>query len=149
MKKILVGSVIALSALSAAALDFGVQAGRDYAGSNRNFAGLTVGNTMGSLSVTAGFQRTAVTNNDQNRWSLIAGYDLAKVGPVTVTSVVGVAFLDNQSSANGMAVTGGVAASMPITKNVSGVVDYSYQAGQSRVNQFNGGRVTTGLRYKF
>ena len=45
--------------------------------------------------------------------------------------------------------TVGVEMSMPIYKKLEGVVDWSYQVGQSRVNDSNGNRVSAGLRYKF
>lgn len=149
MKKIAIASIIALAATAASALELGVTATRDYAGDGRNFGGITLGQSYGKLNATAGFERTTVGGNDQNRYSLVGGYDVATFGPVTITPKVGVAYLDNQFGENGYAMTVGVGASMPVTKQVSVGLDVARQYGQERVNQFDGNRVTVGVRYKF
>lgn len=149
MKKFAIASLIALAATAASALEVGVTATRDYAGDNRNGAGLTVGQKFGAVGVTAGFERFTKGTNDQDRYSLVAGYDVAKVGPVTVTPKVGVAFLNNQVGQDGYAATVGVGASVPVTKQVSLGVDVARQYGQKRVEAFDGNRVTVGLNYKF
>jgi opacity protein-like surface antigen len=149
MKKVLIASVIALAATAASALELGVHATRDYAGSNRNYGGITIGNTYGAMSATAGFERSSVGTNDQNRWSLVGGYDVVTLGTVTVTPKVGVAYLDNQVGSDGYAMTVGVGASMPLTQQVSLTADMARQYGQNRVNQFDGNRVSLGLKYKF
>lgn len=149
MKKIAIASLIALAATTASALEVGVTATRDYAGTDRNFGGITVGKTFGQLTATAGVERTSVGLNDQHRFSLVGGYDVAKFGPVTVTPKVGAAYIDNQFGQDGYAMTVGVGASMPVTKRVTFGVDVARQYGQDRVQQFDGNRVTAGLRYKF
>ena len=149
MKKLIAISALSLTVLSASALEVGLMAGRDFSDTNRNFGGVTVGQSFGSTTVSLGYHRTSVTANDQNRFSVVGGYDLLSVGPVTVTPTVGAAYLSNSASANGMAMTVGVEMSMPIYKKVEGVIDYSYQFGQSRVNASDGNRVSAGLRYKF
>ena len=150
MKKIAIASLIALAATAASALEVGVTATRDYSGEpNRNGAGLTVGQKFGAVGVTAGFERFTKGTNDQDRYSLVAGYDVAKVGPVTVTPKVGVAYLNNQVGENGYAMTVGVGASMPVTKQVSVGLDVARQYGQERVQAFDGNRVTVGVKYAF
>jgi outer membrane autotransporter protein len=149
MKKIAIASLLALAATVASAAEIGVTGTRDYSGTDRNFAGVTLGQSFGKVGVTAGFERSTVTNNDQDRFSLVAGYDVAKVGPVTVTPKVGAAYLNNQTGADGYAMTVGVGASVPVTKQVSIGLDVARQYGQDRVNQFDGNRVTAGVRYKF
>lgn len=149
MKKILITAVIAMAATTASAFEVGVQVGRDFGDTNRNFGGLTVGQSLGPVTLSAGYHRTSVTANDQNRWSVVGGYDLVKVGPVQFAPTVGAAYLNNKTTSNGLAMTVGVEASVPVSKSLEGVVDYTYQIGQSRVNQFDGSRVTAGLRYKF
>jgi hypothetical protein len=149
MKKTLIATTLFLAAGMASAFELGVQVGRDFGDTNRNYGGVVVGKALGPLVVSAGYHRTAVSNNDQNRWSIVGGYDLVKVGPVQVTPTVGAAYLNNQSSSNGLAATAGVEASMPLFKNLEGVIDYTYQMGQSRVSQFDGSRVSAGLRYTF
>ncbi len=150
MKKIAIASIIALAATAASALEVGVVGTRDYSGSeNRNSAGVTVGNSYGKVGVTAGFERFTRGANDQDRYSLVAGYDVARLGPVTVTPKVGAAYLDNQVGENGYAMTVGIGASVPVTKQISLTADVARQYGQERVNQFDGNQVTVGLKYKF
>ena len=151
MKKVLIGTVLSIAMMSASAFEVGVKVGRDFSDVNRNYGGITISDSVGPVSVSLGFDRSYVGENDQNRWSLVGGYDLVKIGNVKVTPTVGGAYLSNQSSDNGYAMTVGTEVSAPISfvKNLTGVVDYTYQVGQSRVNQFDGSRVSVGLRYKF
>lgn len=148
MKKIAIASLIALAATSASAVEIGVTATRDHAGTDRNFGGITIGKTYGKMNAAVGFERT-LTGNDQNRFSLVGGYDVAKFGPVTFTPKVGAAYLDNQVGQDGYAMTVGVGASVPVSKQVTFGVDFARQYGQERVQQFDGNRLTASLRYKF
>ena len=150
MKKFAIASIIALAATAASAVEVGVIGTRDYSGAeNRNSAGITLGQSFGKVGVTAGFERFTKGTNDQDRYSLVAGYDVAKLGAVTVTPKVGVAYLNNQVGENGYAMTVGVGASLPVTKQVSVTADVARQYGQDRVNQFDGNHVTVGLKYRF
>lgn len=149
MKKIAIASLMALAATTASALELGFVGTRDYSGVDRNGGGITLGQSYGKTNVTAGFERTTVGINDQNRWSLVGGYDVAKVGPLTITPKVGVAHLDNQRGADGYAMTLGVGASVPVNRKVSLTADVTRQYGQDRVQSFDGNRVTLGAKYKF
>lgn len=150
MKKFAIASIITLAATAASALELGVTATRDYSGStDRNGAGITLGNKYGAVGVTAGFERTTKGANDQDRYSLVAGYDVAKAGPLTITPKVGVAYLNNQTGSDGYAMTAGVGASFAVTKKLSIGVDYARQYGQDRVQQFDGDRVTVGAKVSF
>ena len=150
MKKIAIASILALAATAASALEVGVTATRDYSGAdNRNAGGVTIGQSYGKVGVTAGFERFTRGANDQDRYSLVAGYDVAKVGPVVVTPKVGAAYLNNQTGADGYAMTVGVGARVPVTKQVSVGLDVARQYGQDRVSAFDGNRVTAGVTYKF
>ncbi len=150
MKKIAIATVIALAAASASALELGVSATRDYSGAeNRNGGGVSLGEQYGKVSITAGFDRFTKGNNDQDRYSLVAGYDVAKLGAVTVTPKVGVAYLNNQTSADGYAMTVGVGATLPLTKQVSVGLDVARQYGQDRVQASDGNAVTVGVKYRF
>ena len=148
MKKIAIASILALSAVAASAVEVGVTNTRDDAGA-RNATGLTVSNSYGQLGVTAGFERFTKGANDQDRYSLTAGYNVATISTVTITPKIGAAYLNNQTGANGYAMTVGVGASMPITKQISVGVDYARQYGQDRVQSFDGDRVTAGVTVKF
>lgn len=150
MKKFAIASLIALAATAASAAEFGVVGTRDYSGEpNRNGAGVTLGQKYGAVGLTAGFERFTRGTNDQDRYSLVAGYDVAKVGVFTVTPKVGVAYLNNQVGADGYAMTIGAGVSAPVTKTVSVGLDVAHQNGQDRVRASNGNTVTVGLNYKF
>ncbi len=149
MKKITIAAALVLAASAASALELGVTQTRDYSGDNRNGTGLTVGTNVGAVGVTAGFERFTAGANDQDRYSVTAGYNVAKLGPVGVGVNTGVAYLNNQTSADGYALTVGAGASVPVTKSVSANLEVARQYGQDRVAQFDGNRVTVGLKYKF
>jgi predicted porin len=179
MKKIAIATIIAVAATTASALEVGVTTGKNYAKSNsadcgfiigpmtctqgtdRTEYGVTVGEKFGRLGLTAGFARSdggspitqatdgAYRDQRQDRYSLTAGYDVAKFGAVTVTPKVGVSYLNNSRDADGYAMTVGVGASVPVTKQVSVGLDVARQYGQDRVSQFDGNRVTVGVKYGF
>lgn len=149
MKKIAIATVIALAATAASALEVGVTTARDYAGTNRNATGVTLGQKLGSATVTAGFDRATLGANDQDRYSLVAGYNVAKLGPVSVAVKGGAAYLNNQTGQDGYAALVGVGASLPVAKNVALTLDATRQYGQERVKSFDGNRVTAGIRYSF
>jgi hypothetical protein len=141
---------LALAAVSASALEVGTTTTADYSGANKSTGyGITLSKPVGKFGVTAGFDRFTAGNNDQDRYSLVAGYDVAKFGPVTLTPKLGVAYLNNQASADGYAMTVGIGASMPLTKTVSLTLDAARQYGQERVQGSDGNTVTTGLTYRF
>lgn len=149
MKQVIIASMFALAATTASALEVGVTGGYDYAGDGRPTAGVTVTERWGKVGLTAGFDRSTKGDNDQNRYSLVAGYDVLTLGQATVAVKAGGAYLDNQLGSNGYAAVVGVGATYPLTKNIAATADYAYQRGQDRVSQFDGSRVTVGLRYKF
>lgn len=149
MKKIAIATMIALAATAASAVEVGVTAARDYAGTNRDAVGITVGQKVGAIGVTAGFDRATGGNNDQDRYSLVGGVDVAKLGPVAVAVKAGAAYLNNQTGQDGYAALVGVGASMPVAKNVALTLDATRQYGQDRVKSFDGNRVTAGIKYSF
>jgi opacity protein-like surface antigen len=150
MKKLAIASVLALAALSASAVEVGVNGSYDFGGSNeRPGAGVTVGQKFGKMGVTAGFDRYTKTT-DQNKWSLVGSYDVATIAGATVAAKAGAVYLDNTGSvANGYAALIGAGVSYPLTKTVALTADYRYQAGQSRVDQFDGSTISTGVKFSF
>ena len=149
MKKILFATLATL-ALSASAVEVGVTGTRDYSGTtDRTGYGVTLGQKFGAVGVVAGYDRFTQSTNDQDRYSLVASYDVTKIGPVTIAVKGGVAYLNNQTVSNGYAVTAGVGASVPVVKNLAATVDYRRQEGQNRVNAFDGNQVAVGLKYSF
>ena len=179
MKKFAIASIIALAATAVSALEVGVTTGKNLAKTNgtdcgfvvgpstctqgvdRTEYGVTVGEKFGRVGITAGFARSnggssitqptdgAYKDQVQDRYSLVAGYDVAKIATITVTPKLGVAYLNNARDTDGYAMTIGVGASIPLTKQVSLSLDAVRQYGQDRVNQFNGTRITAGASYRF
>jgi outer membrane autotransporter protein len=150
MKKIAIASLIALAATAASALEIGTTVTRDYSGStDRNGGGVTVGQTFGANTVTAGFERQTVGRNDQDRFSLTVGREVVRIKNASVAVKGGVAHLNNQTGQDGYAMTVGAGVSVPLTKQVSFGLDVARQYGQERVQAFDGTRVTAGLNYRF
>lgn len=150
MKKFAIASILAAAAFSASALEVGVTSTTDYsAPTARQGFGVAVGQSYGKVSVTGGFERFTKGANDQDRYSVTAGYDIAKLGPVTVTPKVAVAYLNNQTTSDGYALAVGVGATLPLTKQVAFTLDTARQYGQKRVQDSDGNTVTAGLKYTF
>jgi len=148
--KIAIASALALAAFSASALEVGVTGVRDHSGTTtRDNTGITVGTKVGAVGVTAGFDRATTGTNDQDRLSLVADYSLFKIGPVAVAARTGVAHLNNQTTADGYALTVGAGATLPLTKTVAATLSVDRQYGQDRVKAFDGNRVTVGIKYRF
>lgn len=151
MKKIALATVLALAVGSASAVELGVTGQRDYSQDpNRNGWGLTVGEKFGKVGVTGGFERYTQNSNDTNRYSLVAGYDVAKFGNFTITPKVGVAYIDPTTTSNGWQGSVGLGASYNITKAVALTADYRYQSAlQTRVDNFNGSVISAGVKVGF
>jgi len=149
MKKIAIAALMAVSAMSASALELGVTATRDHSGSNSSTGGLTLGTKVGGLGLTAGFERTTQGAREQDRISLVADRALMAVGPVSLAVRAGVAHLDNTRGADGYAMTVGVGANYALTKTVAMTVALDRQYGQDRVSAYDGNRVTVGIKTSF
>lgn len=146
MKKIVIASVLSVAAFASNAVEIGL------VGSRKNqvdSVGITAGQTFGKVDVTAGFDRAFSSINRQDRYSVVGGYEVAKLGTVAVNAKAGAAYLENQVGSNGYALTVGVGASLPITKQVSVGVDVYRQYGQSRVTAFDGTYATANVKYSF
>jgi opacity protein-like surface antigen len=150
MKKLAIASVLALAAASASAVEVGVNGSYDFGGANdRPGAGITVGEKFGKVGVTAGFDRYT-KGTDQNKWSLVGSYDVATVAGATVAVKAGAMYIDNAGRvADGYAAVVGAGVSYPLNKTVALTADYRYQAGQSRVNTFDGSTLLVGAKYSF
>lgn len=149
MKKIAIATIIALAAGSAAALELGVTAARDYAGADQNGFGITVGDKAGRLGGSVGFQRFDRGTNDYDRYSLNGSYDVTKLGAATVAVKGSAAYLQPKTGQTGYALAVGAGVSVPVTKAVSVGLDVTRQYGQDRVSQFDGTMVTAGLKLSF
>ena len=149
MKKILVAVALSVASTVAPAADFGLVVNRDFSGADRNSMGITVGQKLGPFGVQGGFERFS-RFNDQDRWSLVGSYDAVKFGSVATLSVKGgAAYLNNEHSRDGYALTAGLGLDVPLTKSIAWTVDYRHQWGQDRVKQFNGNTLGTGVKFSF
>lgn len=151
MKKTLLAAALLMALTgSAMALDVGVTLGSSDVDSHQyqGFAGVTVGQKFGNYGATAGYERTNV-GAGQSRYSLTGSYDVTKIGAATVVAKAGAVYLDNNMVDSGWAGQVGAGIVYPLTQKVSATLDYRYQAGQSKVNQFNGNSVFAGLLYSF
>jgi hypothetical protein len=150
MKKVLAASLFALGTLgagSASALDLNAAVTNEQ---RQDWGyGLGVTQRYGKVTFGADYTRFDNSGNDQNRWGLSAGYDVAKFGKATLSGKVGLAYLDNSRAADGWATTVGVGARLPLTRSVSAFADYRYQFGQGSVERFDGSAVVLGLSVKF
>jgi len=178
MNKLLITAAISLAAITASATEIGFTAGKDYAkstggcgfivgpmtcnhGEDRNEYGVTIGQQFKAIGLTAGISRSTggspvsvptdgpYKGNTQDRFSLVASYGVTKIGPVSVIANLGTAYLNNSRAADGYALTVGAGVSVPVAKNISLTADYARQYGQTRVAQFDGNRISAGLKYSF
>jgi hypothetical protein len=148
MKKLIIASLMAAAIGTASAYEIGVTAGRDGT-AGVNTAGVTVGQRWDKVTATLGYERVNYIDNEQNRWSLTGGYDVVKLGQLTVSALAGVSYLDNRVGENGYALRAGVGASYPVTKNVALTAAAFRQFGQDRVSMYDGNNVQVGLKYSF
>jgi opacity protein-like surface antigen len=133
-----------ISASMAQAVEVGVTDGNNFT-KQENVWGVTVGTQVKGFGLTGGFAR----NGSSDTFSVLGSKDVAKVGPASVAVKAGVAYVDNKVNSDGYALIVGAGASMPIAKKVAATLDYSYQAGESKVSSQDGNRLTAGLKYSF
>jgi outer membrane autotransporter protein len=147
MKKIIFVAAL-MAAVSAQAVELGINASRDNGNSNRDGGGLTISESFGTTGIVAGWDRYS-SGTELNKYSLMGTYDVANFGKAVVAVKAGVAYVDQKNSTDGYAGLVGVGVSYPVAKKVSLTADYRYQAGQSRISSLDGGTVSAGLKYSF
>lgn len=147
--KSVIFSVLLVAATAASAFELGINGGQRYAGSDRDTLGLSLAKKVGVAG--AEFDYDQVRNNgiEQERYSVLGTYDVAKFGPIVVTAKGGGAFVDNRTGSDGYAFVVGAGVSYPLTKSVALTTDYRYQIGQSRINQYNGSTLNAGIKFAF
>jgi len=134
-----------IGALTAAqAVEIGITDGSNFT-KNENVWGVTVGTQVKGYNVTGGFAR----NNSSDSYSVIGAKNVTKFGPTTIAVKAGGAYTDIKGTSTGYAAIVGAGATVPLTGKVSATLDYSYQAGQNKVNTQDGNRLTAGLKYSF
>jgi opacity protein-like surface antigen len=152
MKKLLLATLLAGVIGSAGAVEVGVVGGTDIVKGNhdRGTYGLTVGEHFGAFSVTAEGLREE--KKDTNKFSLVGGYDVAKLGTATLTAKAGVTYLDQTalSSKDRYAGLVGAGVSIPVTTKIAATIDYRYQFKTNNANDaYTGNTVLVGAKYAF
>jgi hypothetical protein len=138
----------------AQAVEVGVLGAKDEShqdqGKDHSHYGLTVGEQFGKVSVEGEFSVLNQSGNDQEKYSVIAGYDVYKLGFVTLTPKAGVSYLSNTGNvADGYAIRAGVGASVPLSDSVKAGVDFYHQYGQNRVSAYDGNTIQASVKYAF
>lgn len=148
MKKFVIGSVLALSAMVVSAFEVGVHTSRDF-GRGDTIVGATLTMPTRFVDATVGYDRAVSGSDTSNRYTAQIGYNFMSIGPVKVNAHVGGAYIDSKNSSDGYAMTFGVDGKYPLAKNVNAVLDVTQQFAQTRVSNGDGTRVTLGVGYKF
>lgn len=137
----------------AQATDVGINAGGVSGANAGGIVGVTVGEHFGPVGVDAGFARGWQQVTTSDRWTLVGGFDVAKVYGITITPKVGYAYLNNSSTVSydrtpsASAGLVGVGASYSISKDVALTGDYAYQFSGNSRNE--GNVLTAGVKYNF
>ena len=147
MKKVILVTAL-LASMGAQAVELGINASRDTANTDRTGYGITIGQKYDKVGITAGFDQYK-SGIDMNKYSLVASYDVTKVGAATIAVKGGVAYLDQKNTTDGYAALVGAGVSYPLSKQVALTADYRYQAGQSKVSSLDGSTISAGLKYAF
>ena len=144
MKKLVIGTAIAIASVTAFAADVTVSAVRDHKSS-------TNGVRVQTALPVAGL-KASVTNVEQlgNRVAVGKDFELTTLGPIALGTTVAAVYQNSAGTAsNGYGLTVGAGASYALAKNVKAVVSTERFFGQDRVSQFNGNVTTVGLNIKF
>ena len=147
MKKVILVTAL-LASMGAQAVELGINASRDTANTDRTGYGITIGQKYDKVGITAGFDQYK-SGTDLNKYSLVASYDVTKVGAATIAVKGGVAYLDQKNTTDGYAALVGAGVSYPLSKELALTADYRYQAGQSKVSSLDGSTISAGLKYAF
>lgn len=152
MRKFALATVLALAAVSASAVEVGVVGGTDFLdnGANRGTAGLTISQHYGPVSaIVEGLRET---HNNTNKYNLLAGYDVTKIGTATLTVKAGVSYIDNSAitqHSDRYAGVIGAGVTIPVTNHIAATVDYRFTDTKDNVTGFQGNTVLVGARYAF
>lgn len=153
MKKTLLATLLATFVLSTSAVEVGVFGAEDVSHQdsllNHSLYGASVGEHFGPLSATVDFAHLKQVSANQNRSSLVVGYDVVTLGNVTVTPKVGGTFVDNEVAQSGYALRAGVGASVPLASKVFATADFYRLQGDSRIATQTGNTVTAGIKVSF
>lgn len=147
MKKLVIGTLLVLASGTASALEVGVVGNRNY-DTDLNAVGVTVSQNFKRLDLTAGFDRTT-KDSKVDRWTLVGGLDVLKLGDAKVALKAGVAHLDAKDGPSGTAGVAGLGLKLPLNKKFTATVDVMHQWGETAVKAHDGNLVMLGVKYKF
>jgi hypothetical protein len=144
MKKIVIGTAIAIASVAAFATDVNVSSVYDHKSS-------TNGVRIQTALPVAGL-KVSVTNVEQlgNRVAVGRDFELTTLGPIALGTTVAAVYQNSAGTAsNGYGLTVGPNVSYTITKNIKAVVAAERFIGQDSISRFNGNVTTVGLNVKF
>lgn len=146
MKKIVIGSVLALAAAVSFAGTVSVSAVSDR---NSTQEGVRIET---ALPVVPGGLKASVThvNDTYNRVAVGKDFAVASIGPVNLKATVAGVYQNTLAAgSNGYGLTVGAGASYAVTKNIALTAGVERFYGQDRVQAFDGNVATVGLNIKF
>jgi len=150
MKKLVLLATLMAAFGVASAVEVGVNGSIDnYSKKDRDGFGLTVGEHFGKVSVTAEADREIKRNLD--KFSVIGGYDVFKLGNAALTAKAGVGYLDKKGikSDERYVAEVGAGVTVPVNKQFAFTADYRYQDGDHKVKSFDGNTVAVGAKFSF
>jgi hypothetical protein len=145
MKKAFISLAILATVSSASALEFGTGYTRDIT-NDQNGYGIQVSENWNKWSLTAQADRF---DGVQDQFSVIAGYEVAKVWRVSLDAQAGVSYIYAENTKDGLTSVVGLSATMPVIKNVSVTTDLRRQIGMDAMKQYDGTSLGVGIKYKF
>ena len=151
MKKVILASVLAMSAIgTASAREVGVTAGHDFAGIGSNMVGLTYSENFGEWSVAAGYDRNLRNGDEADRASLVVTRNMGwNVMGFPVLPKAGGAYVNPEGVRGGHAWLVGVGTRYAFGESLTATLDYRYQVGEDDVRDWDGNQVLLGLNWKF
>lgn len=144
-KKLIVVSALTVT-FNAFAVEVGVVGGGITGSNDGGLAGVTIGQKFNKFGLTAGYSQAWLNAGDQNRYTLVASYDLYKGNNFIVVPKIGYAYL-NQTKNSSSAGLVGVGVEIPLNKNFALTADYAYQFAEN--SNLNTNVITGGIKYKF
>ena len=147
MKKFILAT-ITVAALSANAMEVGLNTFETATSGGQHGLGVTLGGKVQGLNLTGGFSHAA-GNRGFDRYTATVGKNFVKEGNVTLGGQVGAAYINNLYSKDGAAVTAGLGASVALSEKVSLGATIDHQFGSNSVAHSKGNILAAGVKVGF
>ena len=154
MKKLAIMAILATAALAASATEVAVSGSRDSTQNGVSGYSLSVAQPVAAvkgLTVKGLFETSlGVKGTNVDKYEAGAAYDVATVGPVTLTALANVGYADSQAlAARGTYVSFGGKAStaVPFVKDLTASLAVTRQLGTSAVTALDHTEATIGVSY--